>query len=78
VVLSTPQQTRVAAAGVDQLSQELAAHSTNTTPAQKNLVLFTAPYTIQQSNQGFESLEAEVGVKVEQSLTRRRRAGTRS
>jgi hypothetical protein len=59
VVLSAPQQRRAAAAGVDQLGHELAAHSTKTTPAQKNSVLFTAPYTIQQSNQGFESLEAK-------------------
>jgi hypothetical protein len=38
----------------------------------------TVPQIIQQTNQGIESLEAEEGGKVEQPLTRRRRAGTRS
>jgi hypothetical protein len=79
VVLSTPQQSSEAAAGVDQLGQELAALIRQAQHQHKRThSSFTSPNIIQQTNQGIESLEAEEGGKVEQPLTRRRRAGTRS
>jgi hypothetical protein len=79
VVLSTPQQSSEAAAKVDQLGKELAALIRQAHHQHKRThSSFTAPNIIQQTNQGIESLEAEEGGKVDQPLTRRRRAGTRS
>jgi hypothetical protein len=65
-VVSSPQQSRVAAAGVDQLGQGLAALIRQAQHQHtKEHTVLTAPNTIQQTNQGIESLEAEEGGKVE-------------
>jgi hypothetical protein len=81
VVLSAPQQRRAAAAGVDQLGQELASQSTSTGQSQEHHCSCTQHQDTLEHHPIYSmdwTIEAEDQGKVEQSLTRRRRQATRS